>query len=52
MWQELKDQRALAALDEDARRALFDRHWLRQVTQLAAEGRPSYPPRLLERERP
>jgi ATP-dependent helicase/nuclease subunit B len=51
MWQELKDQRALAALDEDARRALFDRHWLRQVTQLAAEGRPSYPPRLLERER-
>jgi ATP-dependent helicase/nuclease subunit B len=51
MWQELGDQRALSALDEDARRSLFDRHWPQQLAQLAAEGRPAYPTRQLERER-
>jgi hypothetical protein len=51
LWRELGDQRALNALDADARRALFERHWIRQLSQLAAQGRPPYPPRVLERER-
>jgi ATP-dependent helicase/nuclease subunit B len=51
LWSELSDQRALNALDETARRVLFDRHWSRQLAQRAAEGHPAYPARLLERER-
>jgi ATP-dependent helicase/nuclease subunit B len=51
IWQELGNQRALAAQDEAALGVLFERHWLRQVAQLGAEGRPAYPPRLMERER-
>lgn len=51
LWSELGDQRALNALDADGRRALFDRHWSRQLAQRAAEGHPAYPPRVLERER-
>jgi RecB family exonuclease len=51
LWSELGDQRALNALDADGRRALFDRHWSRQLAQRASEGHPAYPSRVLERER-
>ncbi|HMA12908.1 MAG TPA: PD-(D/E)XK nuclease family protein, partial [Steroidobacteraceae bacterium] len=51
LWRELRDQRALNALDEEGRRALFGRHWALQLSRLAADGRPRYAPRLLERER-
>lgn len=51
LWRELRDQRALKALDAEGRRALFERHWTLQLSRLAAEGRPPYPQRLLERER-
>ena len=51
LWRELGDQRALNALDENARRALFERIWARQLAQRAAQGHPSYPPRVVERER-
>jgi ATP-dependent helicase/nuclease subunit B len=51
LWRDLGDQRALNAQDETARQALFERHWLRQLAQRAAQGHPSYPPRVVERER-
>jgi RecB family exonuclease len=51
LWRELGDQRALNALDEEGRRALFERNWARQLAQRVAQGHPSYPPRVVERER-
>lgn len=51
IWRELGDQRSLAALDVEARGALFERHWAAQIARLVAEGWPPYRPRVLERER-